>query len=280
MGRFQNSMALAKASWQVLRDDNKLVVLPLLSGIVTLIVVASFAVPAAALAHSSSGGGYDAGPVSWVLGALGYLLAAYVVIFFNAALVYAADAKMHGTDVSLGDALRFAASRSHVLLPWAIVSATVSIVLRMVRQRGGLIGGIVAALAGIAWSLVTFLVLPVLVVEGLGPIAAVKRSGELFKRTWGEQVVANFAISILAFLAILAGLLPTLLLVAVGGPVAIAGIVLFVVWIVAVSLVASALTGILCMALYRFATDGQAPGFDTTQLHGAFRPRGGRGWLN
>ncbi len=280
MGRFQSSMALAKASWQVLRDDKKLVLLPLLSGVVTLIVVASFGVPAAMLSHSSSGGGYQATPVTWVLGAIGYLVAALVVIFFNAALVYAADAKMHGADVSLGDALRFSMSRLHVLLPWAVVSATVSVVLRMIEERAGIVGRIVGALAGIAWSLVTFLVLPVLVVEGLGPIAAVKRSGELFKRTWGEQVVSNFAISLVAFLAILAGLVPTVLLVAVGGPVAIAGVVLFVLWLVTVSLVASALTGILCMALYRFATDGQVPGFDTAQLHSAFRPRRGRGLLN
>lgn len=280
MGRFENSMALAKASWQVLKDDKKLALLPLISGLVTLLVAVSFLVPAAVLAHDSSGGGWNAGPVSWILGALGYLVAAYVVVFFNAALVYAADAKLHGATVSIGDALRFAASRSHVLLPWAIVSATVSIILRAIRERGGIFGAIVGTIAGIAWSLVTFLVLPVLVVEGLGPFQAVKRSAELFKRTWGEQVVANFGIGLIALLAIIVGLLPTMLLVAVGGPVAVIGIVAFVLWVITVSLVSSALTGILCMALYRYATEGKVPGFDTTQLNGAFRPKSQRGFLN
>jgi hypothetical protein len=280
VGRFENSMALAKASWQVLKDDKKLTLLPLLSGIATLVVAASFLVPAAVLSHDSSGGGYNAGPVTWILAALGYLVAAYVVVFFNAALVYAADAKLHGANVSIGDALRFAASRSAVLLPWAVVSATVSIVLRMVRERGGILGAIVGTVAGIAWSLVTFLVLPVLVVEGIGPFQAVKRSAELFKRTWGEQVVANFGIGLVALLAILAGLVPTLLLVAIGGPAAVVGIVAFVLWVITVSLVSSALTGILCMALYRYATDGNVPGFDTTQLNRAFRPKNRRGFLN
>jgi Family of unknown function (DUF6159) len=272
-GRFQNSIELAKASLKVLRGDRKLVMLPVLSSIATLIVAVSFIVPIAIVSNNAGG----IGPAAWILGAVGYFLAAYVVVFFNAALVYAADAHMHGTTVTVGQALKFASSRSHVLLPWALLSASVSIVLRALEQRGGIFGRIIGALAGIAWSLVTFLVLPVLVVEGLGPVAAVKRSGELFKRTWGEQVISNAGIGLIALLAIVVGAIPAALLFLVGGPIVFVGIALFVAWVIAVSLVSSALTGILSMALYRFATDGQVPGFDTNELRGAFRPRNRRG---
>jgi len=272
-GRFQNSIELAKASLKVLRGDRKLVMLPVLSSIATLIVAVSFIVPIAIVSNNAGG----VGPAAWILGAVGYFLAAYVVVFFNAALVYAADAHMHGTTVTVGQALKFASSRSHVLLPWALLSASVSIVLRALEQRGGIFGRIIGALAGIAWSLVTFLVLPVLVVEGLGPVAAVKRSCELFKRTWGEQVISNAGIGLIALLAIVVGAIPAVLLFLVGGPIAYVGIALFVAWVIAVSLVSSALTGILSMALYRFATDGQVPGFDTNGLRGAFRPRNRRG---
>jgi len=272
-GRFQNSIELAKASLNVLRGDRKLVMLPVLSSIATLIVAVSFIVPIAIVSNNAGG----IGPAAWILGAVGYFLAAYVVVFFNAALVYAADAHMHGTTVTVGQALKFASSRSHVLLPWALLSASVSIVLRALEQRGGIFGRIIGALAGIAWSLVTFLVLPVLVVEGLGPVAAVKRSGELFKRTWGEQVISNAGIGLIALLAIVVGAIPAALLFLVGGPIVFVGIALFVAWVIAVSLVSSALTGILSMALYRFATDGQVPGFDTNELRGAFRPRNRRG---
>jgi Family of unknown function (DUF6159) len=272
-GRFQNSIELAKASLKVLRGDRKLVMLPVLSSIATLIVAVSFIVPIAIVSNNAGG----IGPAAWILGAVGYFLAAYVVVFFNAALVYAADAHMHGTTVTVGQALKFASSRSHVLLPWALLSASVSIVLRALEQRGGIFGRIIGALAGIAWSLVTFLVLPVLVVEGLGPVAAVKRSGELFKRAWGEQVISNAGIGLIALLAIVVGAIPAALLFLVGGPIVFVGIALFVAWVIAVSLVSSALTGILSMALYRFATDGQVPGFDTNELRGAFRPRNRRG---
>ncbi len=273
-GRFSNSIALAKASWNVLRSDRKLVLLPVISGAVTLLVAVSFLVPSAIVANNAGG----AGPVSIILAAIAYFVAAYVVIFFNAALVYAADAHMHGAEVTIGQAIKFASSRSHVLLPWAVVSASVSVVLR-VLERQGIVGRIIGTIAGVAWSLVTFLVLPVLVVEDLGPIQAVKRSGSLFKRVWGEQVISNGGIGLIAVLAILAGLIPAALLFAVGGAVAVIGVVLFVAWAIVVSLVASTLTGILSMALYRYATDGQVPGFDTQQLQGAFRPRTGRGFL-
>src|SRR5690349_2146953 len=131
MGRFQNSMVLAKASWRVLQENRKLAVLPLLSGITTMLVAISFLVPIAILGQGgSSSSEYTFGPVQWLLTAALYLVSAYVVIFFNAALVYAADAHLHGVTVSVGDAIKFAASKTSVLLPWAIVSATVSMVLR------------------------------------------------------------------------------------------------------------------------------------------------------
>jgi hypothetical protein len=280
MGRFQNSIALAKASFAVLREDKKLALLPLISGVVTLIVAASFLIPSALVAHDSATGGYDAKPVTILLALLGYIACAFVVVLFNSALVYAADAKLHGVTVSIGDAVRFAWSRAHILLPWALVSATVSIALRAVRERGGIFGAIVGAIAGIAWSLVTFLVLPVLVVEGLGPFKAVKRSAELFKRAWGEQVISNAGIGLIALFAILAGAVVMLPFLLIGGPAIIVGVALFVVWVIAVSLVASALTGILQIALYRYATEGQVPGWDNTSLQDAFTPRNRRGFLN
>ena len=279
MGRLENSMVLAKASWRVLQENRKLAVLPLLSGITTLLVAFSFLVPIAMLAGDSSGGGYTFGPVQWVLTALWYLASAYIVIFFNAALVYAADAHLHGVTVSVGDAVKFAASKTSVLLPWAIVSATVSMIIRAIEERAGIVGAIVGAIAGVAWSLVTFLVLPVLVVEGLGPIKAVKRSGELFKRAWGEQVAANFGIGLITMGALLVGVIPAGLLALLGGPGLIAGIVLFVLWAATVMIISQTITGILSMALYRYATDGQVQGFDTNQLQGAFRPRRRRGFL-
>jgi hypothetical protein len=269
--RLQNSIDLAKSSWNVLREEKQLAVLPFLSAISALLVALLFFGPVALIADNGAQGSSKA--IAWILGAVGYLAITYVVVFFNAALVFAADCRMRGERVTIGEAIRAASERAHVLLPWAVLSATVSIVIRAVEERAGIVGRIVGSLVGLAWSLVTFLVLPVLVVEQVGPIQAVKRSAELFKRTWGENMIANAGIGIVALVASLVGVLPCVLLIAVGGPVAVVGIILAVTWVVAVQLVAATLTGILQTALYRFATAGAAPGFEDDQLRGAFRPR-------
>ena len=277
-GRLQNSIDLAKASWVVLREDRKLTVLPLLSGLCALVVALAFFGPVALIVNNGTNG--SSNPATWILGAIGYLALTYVIVFFNAALVFAADKRLRGEPVTIGEAVHAAGTRAHVLLPWAVLSATISVVLRAVEERAGFVGSIVASLVGLAWSLVTFLVLPVLVIEQLGPIAAVKRSAELFKHTWGENMIANAGIGIVALVATLVGALPCILLISIGGPVAVLGIVAVVVWVIGVQLVAAALTGILQMALYRFATDGSVPGFDTDKLRDAFRPRrasGGNG---
>jgi hypothetical protein len=275
VNRFENSIALAKASWQVLRDDKQLAVLPLLSLLASLLVVVSFLIPVALIAHNGTDG-YSAKPVDWILAAIGYLVLTYVVVFFNAALVFAADARLHGRPVTLGDAIHAARSRAGVLLPWVVVSATVSIVLRAIEERAGIVGRIVGAFAGMAWSVVTFLVLPILVFEGIGPIDAVKRSGQLFRKTWGENLIANAGIGLATMIVGIVGAIPLFLLVMVGGPVAVVGIAALVVWFLAVGLVSATLTGILQTALYRFATGEAVPGFDGTLLRGAFRQRGNR----
>ena len=166
---FRNSLALAKASWNVLREDKKLTVFPVFSGIATVIAAALFFVPVGLIASGSDG----FTPVAWVLTFIAYVVLAFIVIFFNSALVFAADKRLRGEEVTVGEALQSSMERIHVLLPWAVVSATVSIVLRAVEQRAGFLGRIVVGLIGVAWTLVTFLVLPVLVFEKTGPIEAV-----------------------------------------------------------------------------------------------------------
>ncbi len=278
MSRFQNSIALAKSSWQVLRDDKQLTMLPLLSLLTTVVVALVVVWPISLIVRDGTGGYSGSKPLVWVLGFIGAVAFTYIVVFFNAALVYAANSRFQGESVSVNEAIHAAAARSHVLLPWAITSATVSVVLRAVEQRGGIFGRIVGSLAGVAWSVVTFLVLPVLVFEGLGPIAAVKRSGELFKRTWGENLMTNAGIGLVGMVAMLAGAIPLALLLAVGGPLAVLGIGLFALWVVAVLLVTNTLTGIFQVALYRFATGTPVPGFETSELQGSFRARSdGRG---
>ncbi|MBA2275386.1 MAG: hypothetical protein H0W00_01640 [Chloroflexi bacterium] len=277
--RFSRSLELAKASWNVLRADKELLIFPLVSFVLTVLVTISFAVPfyfTGALERATDGG---VDVVTLVLGFLYYFVTYTVIIFCNAALVGAALIRLEGGDPTVRDGFRIAFSRLPAILGYAAISATVGMILRAIAERGGIVGAIGAAIVGVAWNVATFLAIPVLVMEGVGPIEAVKRSGGLLKRTWGEQVVGNVGISLVFGLLILAVILVGVALVAVtisvAPPLALAVIVLAVILVAAIALVGAAVSGIFTASLYRYVTKGDGgPMFPTSTLQQAFRPKG------
>jgi len=277
MGRIHRTIELAKASWEVLKADKELLILPVLSFVATLVVAASFLAPVV------MGGGdgaalEDPGTGGYVLMFVAYIVLAFITIFFNAALVHAANERLSGGDPTIGSALRGAAGRVGGILPWAIVSATVSVIIRSIQERGAL-GRIVGSIAGIAWSLVTFLVVPVLVIEGVGVIEAVKRSGTLFKATWGENVAARIGFGILGVVLVLPAILLVIAAFAVGETLGVAALIAGVLWILLVTIVLAALNGIFQTALYRYAAGVTGDGFFAAgELQAAFAPKQRSGW--
>jgi hypothetical protein len=277
MGRISNTIQLAKASWAVLNADKELIVLPVLSALTTLIVAAGFVVPVV----FASGDTGEITTTGYILLFVMYVALAYVTIFFNSALIHAARERMHGGDPTVGSALRGAASHAGRILPWAVVSATVSVLLRAIEQRAGVVGRIAAGIAGVAWSLVTFLVLPVLIIEGVGVGDAIRRAGDLFKRTWGENVAAQIGFGLLGFVLALPGVALIVVAIGLGGGGAAVLIVVGIVWMLAVTLVMSTLNGIFQTALYLFAAEGRVPGgfFDGVSFGDAFVPKGDGGFV-
>jgi len=279
---FRRSFALLKASWGVLSTDKELLWLPVISGICSLVVAASFGVPIFLTGNettSTGSSGFALGVPGYVLIALTYFVLAYVTIFFNTALVWAANERLEGRDATLGSALASARARAGVILPWAIVTATVSLIIRAIEERAGFIGRIVIGLIGVAWSLVTFLVLPLIVLEHVSVGAAIKESASMFKRTWGENMIGQGGVGLVALLAILVALPVAFLLFATGvTALIVAAIVLGTVWIVGVMIVTSALSVVFQTALYRYASSGTVPpGFTEDQIVGAFKAKKKRG---
>ncbi len=276
MGRIRRTLELAKASWEVLKADKELLALPVMSGVATIAIGATFLAPLLATAEEG-----DPGTVGYVVLFVAYLVLAFVTIFFNSALVWAADERLRGGDPTLRTALSGAAGHLPAILGWAAVSATVSIVLRAIEDRLGGVGAVISGLAGMAWSVVTFLVIPVLVIERLGVRAAIKRSAELFRRTWGENVAAQVGFGLLGFLAILPAIAVVVGGIAIGVPPLLV-IAVGALWVALVVVVLSALNGIFQAALYHYAAAGDAPGaFGSAELAAAFQPstrrRGGPG---
>jgi hypothetical protein len=277
MSRFQTSWAIAKRSWAVLKSDKTLAWFPVLSALGSLVVFAVIGGLIALMGIDNSSTGDSLAPIGWVLVVVAYLALAMVQTYFLAALVAGADMRLRGNDSTVRAALDIANSRLHRLLPWAIVTATVTMILQAIEERFGIVGRIVAGLVGLAWNLVTFLVVPILVLEDLGVGDALKRSKDMFKRTWGENVIGQGGLGIVGFLV----MIPGMILIAAGAAIGTAGLIVLgavgVVWLIGSAVIVSALSGIYRTALYHFAANGQVPGeFGDVNFRDAFQPRRNR----
>jgi hypothetical protein len=273
--KFSRSWELVKASAAVLRADKELMLFPVVSTLCTLLVLATFAVPAFALDLFAR----DFNVLHAVFGFIFYFCQYAVIIFFNCALVGAAMIRLEGGDPSFADGLNIAKSRIGAILGYAAIAATVGLILQALKDKdNNPLVRILGSVIGVAWTLATFLVVPVLVSQDIGPIDALKRSVELLKRTWGENAIGNVGIGaafglITAAVVIVGGLI-TFGVATLNWKLAIAVALLFVVGLLLLGVCQAALSGIYSAALYRYATDGQAPtGFEGAGLQGAFRAK-------
>ena len=277
--RISNSWELVNESMRVLQADKELLIFPVISSIGVLIVSLTFLLP------MIFAGAFDAifahgGEVMGLIVLFAFYIVQYTVIFFaNTALVGAAMIRLRGGDPTLNDGIKIASEHFGAILGYALVSATVGMILRFLSQRGGGIGRIISGLFGLAWNVATFLVVPVLAIEDVGPIEAIKRSTTLLKRTWGEQIAGNLGIGmvfgLLVFGLIIIGVVVTILVASIQSTaLIILTACVFILAILLVALLHSALNGIYMAAVYQYASDGKISGFFNQQLvEGAFRQK-------
>ncbi|KAA3648837.1 MAG: hypothetical protein DWQ07_01170 [Chloroflexi bacterium] len=279
--RISNSWELVKASARVLQADKELLIFPIISSAALILVSITFFVP------SLISGFFDsiflAG--NQVLGALvafAFYVSQYLVItYFNTALVGAALIRLRGGDPTVSDGFEIANRNLFNIIGYALIAATVGMILRWLSERSNALGRLVIGLVGLAWNLATFLAVPVLAAEGVGPIDAVKRSAQMLKKTWGEQIVGNFGLGAIFgfayFLLIILGFGSLGLMLAAGLPIALIIIlaVVVVIALVLLGLVNSTLQGIYTAALYQYASGEAADTFfDSNIIEHAFREKG------
>lgn len=271
---------MMKQSWQVLKADREMLIFPLISGIFCLILFASFMYPVFKSIdfHAPEGQKFtfEQDFMYYVFLFLFYLSTYFVGIFFNSAMVACAYIRMSGGDPTVGDGFRVAFSRITAIFSWAIVSATVGVILRAIEDRSKLLGKIVVALLGMAWTLTSFLVVPILIIEKDSPLAALKKSAVMLKKTWGERIIGGFSFSLIFFLLTLPAVFVVFLCVLTANAIIIVtAVVIAVVYIIVLSLVQSALMAIFRTAVYLYARDGHGPsGFDEQLLSSAMMPKG------
>ena len=275
--RLSRSWGLIKASAGVLAQDKELLVFPLLSAVCTVIVGAAFMLPLIGLGTLDGLGNGSTSVMTYVLGFVFYLVQYFVIFFFNAALVGAAMIRLEGGNPTVRDGLRIAGSKLLPILGYAAIAATVGLVLRAIQERSGFLGKLVSGMLGVAWTLVSFLVVPVLVTRNIGPLDAVKESALLLKKTWGENLIGQGGVGLVfGLLYVVLGLVGAAAIVAaaISGNGWLLGlaIALLVVALLTAALTQAALAGIYSAALYRYAAGaGSSTGFDAQLLGQAFR---------
>jgi hypothetical protein len=275
MSRIKRGWGLTKKSWALLNENRELLRFPLYGAIATIVPAIVFLGPGLYLFDQDE----LAGAIPLVV--IGVYALSVIGFFFSVALAACADMIFRGRQASVGDGIAVARERFPQICGWAAVNTAISAVMGVLENQGGIGGQIAARLVGMAWSLVTFLAVPVIAIEGTGPFATIQRSASMFRRRWGQQITGNIAIGGAVFLF---GMLPAIALIVAGAAVwssaSFLGALLVVVGalLFAVSmLISKALTGIFGVALYRYALDGEAVGgFTAEDLESAVRTKGRR----
>lgn len=277
--RFQRSWELVKSSASVLRKDKELILFPLISSGALILVALCFLVPAAGLGALDGLERDNLSAGHYLLAFLFYFSQYFVIFFFNAGLVGAALIRLDGGDPTFADGMRIAKSRVGVIAGYALIAATVGMILRAIQERVGFIGKIIVGLLGVGWSVATFLVVPVLVHRDVGPVEAIKESAALLKETWGENVIGRAGLGVVFALLFVGVAIFGVFIVFVAFMTKSAFIIVLALFLTALAigltaLVQTALAGIYAAALYRFASTGQeSEGFDAKTLKLAFLPK-------
>lgn len=274
MRRIKAGWQLTKKSWGVLSGSPGLAKFPLVGGLLALLIAIVLIGPGLYLLEDDS-------PVPGaILVAVGAYLSAFVTYYFAVGLAHTADRQMRGEPAGFGEGMALASSRMGAVAGWALFATVVITIIRAIQQRFGLLGALVGGLAAAAWGILTFLAVPVIALEGTGPIATIKRCAHLVKSRWGEQISGTIAIGGIVFLV---GILPGVLLIVAGVALwassGFGGAILIAVGVVVVaiaSLIQQSLATIFGVALYHYVAGEEAVGgFTEEELSRAVRLKRG-----
>ena len=264
-GTFSDSWTLTKTAFRLIREDRALLVFPLVAGlailgVVALLIAGEFWLLGSSVLIGGSSGLADGLGVAVFL--VAYFAMAFLSVYCTAALIGAATLKLSGRQPTAADGWKVARARLGRLVLWALLTATVGLVIQAISSRArGIAGAVIGAVGGVTWGVVTYFMIPVLLYEDERPWPALKRSAHLFISTFGRTLVSNLVLGLLLGAGIVAAVVLGVLglLLAAGGALLL-GLVLVGVGIaiaVLVALIGAAAEGILRAALYRYATTGE-----------------------
>lgn len=281
------SWNLAKQSLGVVRKDPELMIFPFIAFIAGVVVAGVLG--GVGFATGAFGGSQSVSAIGILFIFLFYFGTYFITIYFQVALVASVKLRLSGGNPTLGYGVREANKRLGAVLTWAVIAAIVGLLLRLLegaarnntRGWGRIVAQIAIGLVGMAWSLATFFVIPIIAYEGIGGFEAIKRSVGVIKRSWGEAVVGQAGITlVMGLLALVVGAafgITGIIALTSGSTAGLAiGIVLITIAVLGVLFIvalSSTLQSIYTTALYEYATAGRTGDyFSRDTLAGAFKP--------
>ncbi len=274
MSRFKNTWSLMKSSLQVLLQEKKLLIFPALSGLASLIVIISFFTPVWITgqfeALNSLFEEYTIGTFAVVF--LFYFVNYFFILFFNSAAVISAIYVMKGGSPSIVKAMKLVWTRKAALLGWTFIAASVGLLLNTIENQSDKFGKILTGFLGLSWTVISFLVLPVLIIEKKGPIESLKESIKMLKDSWGEQLIGHFSFGLVFFFLALGISIVVFPLFFLGPVFVVIGIVLAFISLIMLSILQWILQSIFMGAVYIFVREKSLPsGFSEYQIDCAMK---------
>ncbi len=280
--RLHTSWQLLGSSVRVLRDQPRLLLFPVVTMACTLAMALFFLAPivflgieAGAFAEGWEAAAQEFKPVFYGYGAVVYLASMFIATFFNVAFYHETMRALAGESISLRRGWEFAFSRLGAIVCWSLLAGVVGLIIKAIEERMGWLGRIVMGFVGTAWSVAAVFAIPIIVRRSdRNPIAVLRDSAVLLKRTWGEALVGFVGFQ-LATALIVVGLILGL------GAAVVVGFLLHLSWfpflLLAVGIVGIVATGIFLgvatdvyrCALYLYASEGVVPGPYTTEMMNA-----------
>ena len=280
MGKIATTWQIMKDAWGVLMRDKELLIFPVVSGVATFLVLVTFVIPFVGAAIYGAGTHYASASNAVIYAVLFcyYVCNFFVVIYFNAALVAHVVTRLRGGEPTLGQSFAAATSCLPQIALWALIASTVGVLLKWLSDRTGFLGRIALTILGVAWALVTYFVVPILVIERKGAFDAIGDSKDLLARTWGKQIVSALGYGLIGFLLSIPAYIVIVFAIITGAAAhsfAAFGVLftMALLYLVALGIVMSTLRAIFGAVLYQYAKTGEAPaGFDPAVLRSAIRP--------
>jgi len=285
MNAFSRSWMITKLTFGVINKDRELLGFALLSFIFSTLFAVSMILPFVIPALLEKGLSKESlSAFQYVIIFITYFGLALIATFFNACVVYTTKVRFEGGNATFGESIKFALSRIALIVQWSLLAATVGLLLRILQNfaarlgKGGqIVANILISILGLAWSIVTLFVVPVLVYEGLGPVEALKKSTQVIKKTWGESLIKSIGLGLIQFftfvvILILSAALTYVLSMAFDIPGLLTGIAIGLILLFMTGLIFNIASTIFNTALYVYANNNQiASGFNEEFVRDAFR---------